>query len=207
MPPGKARMTASRNPASEDLDLVKLALAGSQDAYRDLLLRYQRPVLSVVRRMVGNSTVAEDLAQEVFLKAFRALEGFDQNRKFSSWLFKIAHNTAIDQLRRRQLNTVPLETPNPDEPDLVSVLPDAGTETPETRAHRRDLASAIESAVAKLKPIYREVVALRYQEGLAYDEIAEITGLPLGTVKTHLFRARKAMVGHLESEGWRPGNE
>lgn len=197
-------MTARRNPAPEDLDLVKLALAGSEDAFRDLLVRYQRPVLSLVRRMVGNASVAEDVAQEVFLKAFRALGGFDQTRKFSSWLFKIAHNAAIDQLRRRQLDTVPLETPNPDEPDLVSVLPDSGSETPETRAHRRDLASAIESAVAQLKPIYREVVALRYQEGLAYDEIAEITGLPLGTVKTHLFRARKAMVGHLESEGWRP---
>ena len=198
-------MTARRNPAS-DIDLVKLALAGSQDAYGDLLVRYQRPVLSLVRRMVGNPSLAEDLAQEVFLKAFRALDSFDQRRKFSSWLFKIAHNTAIDQLRRRQLDTVPLETPDPNEPDLMAVLPDSGIETPEGRAQRRDLAGAIEAAVANLKPIYREVVALRYQEGLAYDEIAEITDLPLGTVKTHLFRARKAMVAWLESEGWRPEN-
>ena len=199
-------MIARRNPASEDIDLVKLALAGSQDAYRDLLVRYQRPVLGLVRRMVGNPPLAEDLAQEVFLKAFRALESFDQTRKFSSWLFKIAHNTAIDQLRRRQLDTVPLETPNPDEPDLVAILPDSAIETPEVRAQRRDLAGAIEAAVTSLRPIYREVVALRYQEGLTYDEIAEITDLPLGTVKTHLFRARKAMVTHLESEGWRPEN-
>jgi RNA polymerase sigma-70 factor (ECF subfamily) len=199
-------MTARRNPASEDIDLVRLALAGSQDAYRDLLVRYQRPVLGLVRRMVGNPPLAEDLAQEVFLKAFRALESFDQTRKFSSWLFKIAHNTAIDQLRRRQLDTVPLETPNPDEPDLVAILPDSAIETPEVKAQRRDLAGAIEAAVTSLRPIYREVVALRYQEGLTYDEIAEITDLPLGTVKTHLFRARKAMVTHLESEGWRPEN-
>jgi len=199
-------MTARRNPASEDIDLVKLALAGSQDAYRDLLVRYQRPVLSLIRRMVRQPSLAEDLAQEAFLKAFRALESFDQRRKFSSWLFKIAHNTAIVQLRRRQLDTVPLETPNPDEPDLVAVLPDSSTETPEGRAQRRDLASAIEAAVASLKPIYSEVVALRYQEGLPYEEIAEISGLPLGTVKTHLFRARKAMVRHLESAGWRPEN-
>jgi RNA polymerase sigma-70 factor (ECF subfamily) len=200
-------MTARGHPASEDLDLVQRALAGSQDAYRDLLLRYQRPVLSLIRRMVRNSSQAEDLAQEVFLKAFRALGSYDQGRKFSSWLFKIAHNTAIDQLRRKELVTVPLETPDRDEPDLVAMLPDASAETPAGRAQRRDLAAAIEGAVGSLKPLYREVVVLRYQEGLMYEEIAEVTGLPLGTVKTHLFRARKAMVAHLEAHGWQPGNE
>ena len=200
-------MTARGHPAPEDLDLVQRALAGSQDAYRDLLLRYQRPVLSLIRRMVRNSSQAEDLAQEVFLKAFRALGSYDQGRKFSSWLFKIAHNTAIDQLRRKELVTVPLETPDQNEPDLVAMLPDASAETPAGRAERRDLAAAIEGAVASLKPLYREVVVLRYQEGLMYEEIAEVTGLPLGTVKTHLFRARKAMVAHLEAGGWQPGNE
>jgi len=200
-------MSDRGNPSPEDIDLVRGALAGSQDAYRDLVLRYQRPVLSLIRRMVRQSSQAEDLAQEVFLKAFRALASFDQSRKFSSWLFKIAHNAAIDQLRRRQLDTVPLETPDPSEPDLVSVLPDTGAETPAGRVQRRDLAKAIEEAVTRLKPIYREVVILRYQEGLAYEEIAEVTGLPLGTVKTHLFRARKAMVAHLEAGGWQPGNE
>ena len=198
-------MSVRRNPASEDIELVRLALTGSQEAYRGLLERYQRPVLGLIRRMVGDSALAEDLAQEAFLKAFRALESYDQQRKFSSWLFKIAHNTTIDQLRRRKIDTVPLETPDRDEPDLVTVLPDSGAETPEGRAHRRDLAGALESAVAQLKPIYREVVALRYQEGLPYDEIAEVTGLPLGTVKTHLFRARKAMVAYLEAAGWTPG--
>jgi RNA polymerase sigma-70 factor (ECF subfamily) len=157
--------------------------------------------------MVRNDSLAEDLAQEVFLKAFRALDTFDQRRKFSSWLFKIAHNTAIDQLRRRQLDTVPLEVPDPDEPNLVAVVPDARAESPASRAERRDLARAMQSAVENLKPLYREVVILRYQEGLAYEEIAEITDLPLGTVKTHLFRARKAMVAYLEARGWRPGND
>ena len=197
-------MTARKNPVPEDLDLVRRALAGSQDAYRDLLLRYQRPVLSLIRRMVRNSSQAEDLAQEVFLKAFRALGSFDQKRKFSSWLFKIAHNATIDQLRRKKLDTVPLETRDRDEPDLVGVLPDPGTEAPSGRVERRDLALAIEGAIASLKPLYREVVILRFQEGLAYEEIAEVTDLPLGTVKTHLFRARKAMVAHLEERGWKP---
>ena len=115
-------MTARENPVPEDLDLVRRALAGSQDAYRDLLLRYQRPVLSLIRRMVRNSSQAEDLAQEVFLKAFRALGSFDQKRKFSSWLFKIAHNATIDQLRRKKLDTVPLETRDRDEPEKKALL-------------------------------------------------------------------------------------
>ena len=197
-------MTASSGSQSEDIELVRSALAGSQDAYRDLVLRYQRPILSLIRRMVRQGNQAEDLAQEVFIKAFRALSSFDQDRKFSSWLFKIAHNTAIDRLRRKELRTVPLETPDQDKPDLVSVLPDTGAETPVGRIERRDMARAIELAIASLRPLYREVVILRYQEGLSYEEISEVTELPLGTVKTHLFRARKAMVAHLETEGWSP---
>lgn len=199
-------MTARGNPAPEDIDLVREALSGSQDAFRELVVRYQGPILSLVRRMVRNPSLAEDLAQEVFVKAFRALHSFDQQRKFSSWLFKIAHNTAIDQLRRRQIRTVPLETPDQDVASLVDVLADTGAETPAGRVERQDLGRAIEEAVSSLKPIYREVVILRYQEGLSYEEIADIADLPLGTVKTNLFRARKAMATHLEMRGFTPGN-
>ncbi len=197
-------MVALRKSSPEDIELVRQALSGSQEAFRELLLRYQRPVLSLVRRMVRDQAVAEELTQEVFLKAFRALDSFDQRRRFSSWLFKIAHNTAIDHLRRRQIDTVPLETSDQEEPDLLAVLPESGTEDPDARTHRRDLAMAIEIAIGRLRPLYREVIVLRYQEGLTYEEIAEITDLPLGTVKTHLFRARKAMAADLEQRGWRP---
>ncbi len=190
-------------PAS-DIELVQQALAGSETAYSDLLGRFQRPVFSLVRRMVGDPGLAEDLAQEVFLKAFRALASYDQNRKFSSWLFKIAHNTAIDYLRKKKLNTVALETSDSDEPDLVAIIPDNSSESPETRAHRKDMAQALEQALGSLRPAYREVVVLRFQEGLAYEEIAEITDLPLGTVKTHLHRARSAMARHLSEHGWVP---
>ena len=92
-------MSARGNPAPEDIELVREAIGGSEDAYRVLVVRYQRPILSLIRRMVRAPTQAEDLAQEVFIKAFRALESFDQQRKFSSWLFKIAHNTAIGTIR------------------------------------------------------------------------------------------------------------
>jgi RNA polymerase sigma-70 factor (ECF subfamily) len=175
---------------TEDAELVTRALAGSEPAFRDLVVRYQRPVHGLIMRMVRDRGLAEDLSQEVFIKAYRALGTFDPKRKFSSWLFKIAHNTAIDQLRRRQVETVPLESPDEEKTDLLALLPDPEGESPDTRLKRRSLAEA------------REVVVLRFQEGLAYEEIAEITGLPLGTVKTHLHRARKAMVRTLTAEGW-----
>ncbi len=187
---------------SEDREVVQRALAGSESAYREIVLRYQRPIHGLLLRMVRDPALAEDLAQEVFLKAFRALDTFDPERKFSSWLFKIAHNTAIDQLRRKQLATVPLESPEDDKPDPLALVPDRVGESPDQALDRQSLAQAIQAAVGHLRVEYREVVILRFQEDLSYEEIAEITGLPLGTVKTHLHRARKAMARHLEELGW-----
>jgi RNA polymerase sigma-70 factor (ECF subfamily) len=187
----------------QDAELIQEALAGSQEAYRQLVLRYQRPIWSLLQRMVRDRMLAEDLAQEVFVKAFRALGTFDQQRKFSSWLFKIAHNTAIDHLRRKELDTVALETPN-GEPDLLAVVPDRDSESPDSAVQRQDLARDLEASLDRLRPEYREVVLLRFHEGLTYEEIATVTDLPLGTVKTHLFRARKAMARSLRARGWEP---
>src|SRR5436309_12148759 len=92
-----------------DAELVAAALMGSQEAFRELVTRFERPIYSLVLRMVQDSGVAEDLAQEVFVKAFRRLATYDPRWKFSSWLFKIAHNTTIDHLRRGAPETVPLE--------------------------------------------------------------------------------------------------
>lgn len=189
---------------ADDATLVAAALAGSQDAYVDLVERYQRPVFGLVLRLVRDRGLAEDLAQEAFLKAFRALGSFQRDRKLSSWLFKIAHNTAIDHLRRRELETVPLETPEREGPDLLDSLAGPELQSPETKLRRGDLAAALEAAVQRLRPEYRTVMELRFREGLAYEEIAEITGLPMGTVKTHIHRARKAMAACLEELGWTP---
>lgn len=187
----------------QDAELIQEALDGSQEAHRQLVLRYQRPVWGLLQRMVRDRMLAEDLAQEVFVKAFRALGTFDQSRKFSSWLFKIAHNVAIDHLRRKQLDTVALETPD-GEPDLLAVVPDRDAESPDSALQRQDLAKDLEASLERLRPEYREVVLLRFHEGLSYEEIAAVTDLPLGTVKTHLFRARKAMARFLTARGWEP---
>lgn len=180
------------------------ARAGSQDAYYELVQRFQRPLYALIARMVRDASLAEDLSQEVFVKAFRSLGSYDPSRKFSSWLFKIAHNTAIDQLRRRSLDTEPLDGDGEDDAGPARTLHSPLSETPEALSQRGALRAAIESAIEGLRPEYREVVLLRFQEGLSYEEIVEITGLPLGTVKTFLHRARKQLAEFLGGQGWRP---
>lgn len=186
-----------------DSELVRRALAGSEEAYAEIVRRFERPVFSLVLRMVRDRALAEDLSQEVFIKAFGALGTFDRKRKLSSWLFKIAHNATVDHLRRRRLATVPLETPD-EGPDPLSTVGAPGIDDPERVAERGDLARGIERGLAELRPDYREVLVLRFQEGLAYEEIAEVCDLPLGTVKTHLHRARKALAVHMAKAGWGP---
>ncbi|HMB53526.1 MAG TPA: sigma-70 family RNA polymerase sigma factor [Thermoanaerobaculia bacterium] len=191
-----------------DAEVVEEALAGSQDAFRELVRRFERPVFSLVVRMVRDRTTAEDLTQEAFVKAFRGLDGYDASRKFSSWLFKIAHNATIDHLRRRELDTVPLEAPAGDDDEagggLARVLADPASRGPDVVAGRGDLATALRQSVRLLRPEYREIVLLRYGEGMAYEEIAEIAELPLGTVKTYIHRARKELMATLSEAGWGP---
>jgi RNA polymerase sigma-70 factor (ECF subfamily) len=167
-------------------------------------LRYERPVYSLIVRLVRDSAMAEDLSQDVFVKAFRALSSYDPERKFSSWLFKIAHNTTLDQLRKRTLDTEPLETEGEEGLDSLRTVADPSAATPLAQLERSELAAGIEKAIARLRPEYREVMLLRFREGLAYEEISQITDLPLGTVKTHVHRARKEMVAFLTAAGWTP---
>lgn len=189
-----------------DAELVARALQGHQEAFREIVVRFERPVYSLVARMVQDPGLAEDLAQEVFIKAFRRLDTYDPQRKLSSWLFKIAHNTTIDHLRRHAPETVPLEAERDDEHrgGLAAVLSDTSTENPSAAAERKDMARALERAIARLRPEYRESVVLFYIEGASYQEICEATGLPLGTVKTNLHRARKELAQAMADLGWGP---
>lgn len=187
-----------------DAELVASARQGSQDAYRELVKRFERPVFSLVVRMVQDSATAEDLAQEVFVKAFRRLDTYDPRWKFSSWLFKIAHNTTIDHLRRSAPETVPLEAEEDDRGGLSAVLADGSSEDPQAAAERRDLARSLERAISRLRPEYRQAVLMFYAHGASYQEICEVTGLPLGTVKTNLHRARKELAQAMTDLGWGP---
>ena len=138
-----------------DAELVTSTLRGSQESFRELVGRYERPVYSLVVRMVQDPATAEDLAQEVFVKAFRRLGTYDPQWKFSSWLFKIAHNTTIDHLRRHAPETVPLEGDRKDDEDrggLATVLADTSSEDPSAAAERRDMARSLERSIGRLRP-------------------------------------------------------
>jgi RNA polymerase sigma-70 factor (ECF subfamily) len=186
-----------------DPELVRAALAGSQEAFRELVARFERPVFGLIVRMVGEPETAEDLAQEVFVKAYRALASYDPSRKLSSWLFKIAHNATIDHLRRSGPESLPLED-DEEGGNLLATLADGAAESPAAAAERHAMARALERAIRGLRPDYREAVVLRYVEGLSYEEIAEALAQPLGTVKTNLHRARKQMATTLAAAGWGP---
>ncbi len=192
-------MTAITPEGPTDAELVALALGGSEDGFRSLVARYQRPVFGLIVRMVRNRELAEDLSQEVFLKAFGALRGYDPGRRFSSWLFKIAHNATIDHLRRGSLQTVSLSGSGEESGGLGDFLEDPQVRPPDQGIERADLAKTLEDAVARLGPAYREVILLRHREELSYQEIAEITGSSLGAVKTNLHRARKQLAEILEA--------
>ncbi len=181
-----------------DHELVRAALGGSERAFRMLVERYERGVLSLVSRMLGNREDAEDVAQETFVKAFSRLDTFNPSYKFSNWLFKIAHNTALDVLRRRGADRVIAGTPGLEDSDPVSSVADERSPAPDELAERAELHQDLEWALARLRPEFRSVIVLRHVEGRSYEDIAEILSLPLGTVKTFLYRARRELAVLLE---------
>ena len=190
----------------DDRELATLAARGKEPAFRELLARYERPVFSLIYRMVRDRTLAEDLAQEAFIRAFNAIGSYKTSYKFSNWILKIANNHTIDYLRKRKLDTVSIDgSPHARTADEISqsqVVIESRDENPHEYVEHRELGSQIESAIGELREEYRTVIVLRHVEGYAYDEIADIMDLPLGTVKTYLHRARgelRKSLAHLAS--------
>jgi RNA polymerase sigma-70 factor (ECF subfamily) len=180
--------------AATDQEVVAQAKAGREAAYRELIRRYERPVFSLIYRMVRDREAAEDLAQETFIKTLNAIGTYRPEFKFSSWIFKIANNAAIDHLRKRGLDTLSIDgAPDAVTPDAIEAttlqVSDHG-ETPLQELEARELGGAIEAAIARLRPEYRSCILLRHVDGRPYEEIAEMLDLPLGTVKTYIHRAR-----------------
>jgi RNA polymerase sigma-70 factor (ECF subfamily) len=180
-----------------DQEVVLAARAGREAAYRELIRRYERPIFALLFRMVRDRELAEDLAQETFIKALNAIESYRPEFKFSSWIFKIANNAAIDHLRRRELDTLSLDgSPHAETPEAMQATAlqiGARQESPLDAVEAKELGGAIEAAIGRLRPEYRSCILLRHVEGRAYEEIAEILDLPLGTVKTYIHRARNEL--------------
>jgi RNA polymerase sigma-70 factor (ECF subfamily) len=188
--------------AATDQEVVELARKGKEVAYRELLRRYQRPVFSLIYRMVRDRELAEDLAQETFVKVLNALDRYRPEYKFSSWVFKIANNASIDHLRRKELDTLSLEggpdATTPERVEATALQLGDQAESPLDELEARELGSTIEKAIGRLRPEYRSCIILRHVEGRPYDEIAGILDLPLGTVKTYIHRARAELKECLE---------
>src|SRR5882762_8397012 len=182
-----------------DRDLVASAVDGHEAGFEELVRRYQRPIAAYVYRMVGDYDVALDLTQEVFIKVYNSLTRYRSEFKFSTWIYKIAHNAAIDHLRRHAVREQSLTSGSDGEHREISI--ESRRLTPEQESERKEKRSEIESVVQLLPAAYRELIVLRHSQDLSYDEIAEVTSLPLGTVKNRLFRAREAMRDHLLQRG------
>jgi len=177
-----------------DESLVQAAIAGNRQSFEKLVRRHQRGLVGHISRMTGCRDGALDLAQEVFLKVYLSLPSFDPKYRFTTWLYRIASNCAIDQLRKKQPRTCSIH-PDPQHDGFDEIdrgLP--GNEpTPDEMLRYRELRGRVEAAIRKLPADYRQLILLRHRQFCRYDEIARITQLPLGTVKNRIFRARELM--------------
>jgi RNA polymerase sigma-70 factor (ECF subfamily) len=177
--------------AIADCDLVTRAIAGREDGFEELVRRYQRPIAAYVYRMVGDYDAALDLTQEVFIKVYSSLVRYRPEFKFSTWIYKIAHNASIDHMRRNSTREQALTSEVDGEEREMPVM--SRKLSPEQESEKEERRAEIERVVRQLPATYRELIILRHQHDLSYDEIAEVMSVPLGTVKNRLFRAREMM--------------
>ena len=185
--------------SSSDEELVALSQGGDLDSFNQLVLRWERPIYALAYRVIGREEDARDVAQETFLRAFRALKGFKGQAKFSSWLYRITLNLCRDWIRREKRTPIALA---PEGVDLVEL---AGEETPsesvEDLVGRRELGRAVSKAMALLPEEQRTAIILKEYHGLTFQEIAELLDCPLSTVKTRLYQGLSVVRRQLQQAG------
>lgn len=184
--------------AQQDFKLVLKAIDGDQKAYADLLGRYRDAIYYMLLKMVNNAIDAEDLTIEAFGKAFKSIHQYAPNFAFSTWLFKIATNNAIDFIRKRRTNMISIDQSH-DEEGSVHISIQDNEPDPEENIINQQKVKMMRSVVSKLKPRYRRLVELRYFSEYSYEEISEELDLPIGTVKAQLFRARELLYNILKN--------
>jgi len=188
----------------EDAQLIRRCLKGDEKAYEKLLEKYRGPVFSICFRMVRNRDDAEDLAQDVFIKIFNILDRYNPSFPFSSWLYRITSNLCIDFLRKNKRTIYSIDKPVDSEDGEMSRQLPSDAIGPERKMELKEEMVILEKAIEKLPEHYRMIVLLRHQEHLSYDEISETLGIPLGTVKARIHRARKTIVDFFKD--YREGN-
>ena len=189
-------MTRGAEPLTDE-ELVSAVLQGDRERFGDLIERYQGRLINYLFRLLRNADDAHDLAQEVLVKVYQVLDRYDPQYKFSTWLFRVAQNAAIDQIRRRRLKVVSLrqEDDEGDDRDWDLPSPERG---PYGEMRNRERGEAIQEAIESLPWEYRELILLRHFGELPYEEIARMKRMPLGTVKNKLFRGRQMLKEKLQ---------
>lgn len=185
--------------ASTDEELVARSVGGDLDSFNQLVLRWERPIYALAYRVIGREEDARDVAQEAFLRAFRALGGFKGQAKFSSWLYRITLNLCRDWIRRER------RTPIAQAPEGVDLIELAGETSPsesvEELVSRRQLGRAVEKAMAVLPEEQRTAIILKEYHGLTFQEIADLLDCPLSTVKTRLYQGLTVLRKQLREAG------
>ncbi|MFS0576177.1 RNA polymerase sigma factor SigW [Sporosarcina sp. 179-K 3D1 HS] len=172
---------------------INEVLKGNQDAFEEIVTLFQHRLYQVCYRMLGNAQEAEDIAQEAFVRAYINIHTFDQKRKFSTWIFRIATNLCIDRIRKKKPDYyLDAEVPGTEGLNLYSQVA-AADELPEDQVEKMELQERIQYEIGRLPDKYRSVITLRYIEELPLQEIGDILELPLGTVKTRVHRGREAL--------------
>jgi RNA polymerase sigma-70 factor (ECF subfamily) len=191
---------SDKNGKQEDFAAIERVLAGDASAYDLLQKKYRRIIAALIRRMVRNEDDVDDLVQEAFIKAYNALGRFQFDYSFSAWLYRIASNTCIDFLRRKRFNTVSINNPVKSSEDEQEYEIEDNTYIPDYDVLHEERRRALKEAVANLPENYRIIIKLRHEEEMEYAEISKKLDLPLGTVKAHLFRARKMLHSTLKKK-------
>lgn len=197
-------VNSSRENASasslEDDKLVAAAAKGNQEAYKQLLEKYQKPLYFHIKKMVKDHEQVEDLVQEAFVKAFDNLGSYNTNYAFSTWLYRITTNHTIDYLRKKKLQTMSIHQPVKTKEGEMSVQLQDDHAATDRNIIRKQRQKIIRNAIKNLPEKYRQVIEMRHLEELSYQEISEHLDLPLGTVKAHIFRAREMLYKALKDK-------
>jgi RNA polymerase sigma-70 factor (ECF subfamily) len=184
----------------EDQELVKRTLKGDKGAFEMIIHRYQQPVLNYIGRMVGERQLALDISQDIFIKVYASLHSYRPQFKFSTWMYKIASNYMIDHWRRKKIPVVSIDQPVRDDEDCLKLQVPDSEPSVARKFELKEIRGKIEAALETLPVGLRELFVLRHINGLSYEEVAAIKGLPLGTVKNRVFQAKEMLKTLLEEQ-------
>lgn len=186
--------------ALEDVAIIEEILSGNHNSFGILQKKYKRVIATLIRKMVKDEDDVDDLVQETFIKAYKAIDRYQSCYSFSSWIYRIASNTCIDFLRRKRLNIISIDQPiaGSDEDDGMTFEIEDTEYQPDIEYLNAERQRALYNSIENLPDKYKLIIKMRHEDDLEYSEISEKLNLPLGTVKAHLFRARKLLLEDLK---------